>query len=139
MADKPQVRSTLPQIQPKLKKRRRLKWSKYRIQRRESTRKRTSAFIVENSDIGRTNAENVLLKRKLKTRTRAHGTAQWDKEAQRYTPLAWPMSPTWLSHKNYLNRIMKVCGVWIVERTSTCCHTTTHPSITSLSSTTQSM
>src|SRR5438876_6467994 len=107
MADKPQVRSTLLQIQSKLKRRRRLKRSKHRIQRRELTRKRTSAFIVENSDIGRTNAENVLLKRKLKMRTRAHGTAQWDKEAQRYTPLAWPKSPTWLSHKNYLNRTMK--------------------------------
>src|SRR5204863_8956191 len=115
MADKPQVRSTLLQIQSKLKRRRRLKRSKYRIQRRELTRKRTSAFIVENSDNGRTNAENVLLKRKLKTRMRAHGMAQWDKEVQRYTQLAWPMSLTWLSHKSYLNWTMKVCGVWIVE------------------------
>src|SRR5213079_1694691 len=137
MADKPQVRSTLPQIQPKLKRRRRLKRSKHRIQRRESTRKRTSAFIVENSDIGRTNAENVLLKRKLKTR--AHGTAQWDKEAQRCTPLAWPMSPIWLLHKSYLLRTTKVSGVWIVERTSTCCHTKTHSSTTILSSTIQRM
>src|SRR5436190_10645511 len=139
MADKPQVRSTLPQIQPKLKRRRRLKWSKHRIQRRELTRKRTSAFIVENSDIGRTNAENVLLKRKLKTRTQAHGTAQWDKEAQRYTPLAWPMSPIRPSHKSYLNQTMKVCSVWIVERINTCCYTRTHSSITTLSSTIQRM
>src|SRR5436309_2212877 len=109
MADKPQIRFMLPQIQPSLKRGRRLKRSKHRIQRRELTRKRTSAFIVENSDIGRTNAENVLLKRKLKTRTRAHGTAQWDKEAQRYTPLAWPMSPTRPLHKSYLNRTMSNC------------------------------
>src|SRR5216117_2189694 len=109
------------------------------LRNRLGRRRRVSVIIVERKDIGRTNVENVLLKRKLKTRTRAHGTAQWDKEAQRYTPLAWPMSPTWLSHKSYLNRTMKVCGVWIVERTNTCCHTTTNSSITTLSSTIQRM
>src|SRR5437667_12637562 len=129
----------LPQTQPNLRRRRRLKRNKHRTQCRELTRKRTNVFIVENLDIGKTNAENVLPKKRQKRKMRAQGTAQWDKEAQRYTLLAWPMPPIWPSHKSYLNQTMKVCGVWIVERTNTCCHTRTHSSITTLSSTIQRM
>src|SRR5436190_4292537 len=94
MVDKLQIRTTLPQTQPNLRRRRRLKWNKLQTQRRESTRKRINVIIVENSDIGRMNVGNILLKRKLRTKTRAHEMAQWDKEAQWYTLLAWPMSPT---------------------------------------------
>src|SRR5204863_8607700 len=115
------------------------KWNKHGTQRRELTRERTNVFIVENSDIGKMNAGNVLPKKRQKRKMWAQGMAQWDKVAQRYTLLAWPMSPIWPSHKSYLNQTMKVCGVWIVERTNTCCHTTTHSSITTLSSTIQRM
>src|SRR5271167_174909 len=103
----------LPLTQPNLRRRRSLKRNKHRIRCRELTRRRTSVFIVENSDIGKMNAGSELLKKRQKERTRAQGTAHWDKEAQQYTLLAWPMSPTRLSHKSYLNQIMKVCGVWI--------------------------
>src|SRR5436190_10164624 len=96
MVDKLQIRTTLPQTQPNLRRRRRLKWNKLRTQRRESTRKRINVIIVENSDIGRMNVGNILPKRKLKMKTRAHGMAQRDKEAQWYTLLAWPMLPMWL-------------------------------------------
>src|SRR5437667_4807191 len=91
MADKPQIRIMLPQTQPNLRRRRRLKRNKHRTQCRELTRKRTNVFIVENSDIGKMNAGNVLPKKRQKRKMRAHGKAQWDKEAQRYTLLAWPM------------------------------------------------
>jgi len=65
---------------------------------------------------------------KAKKENTSTETAQWDKEVQRYTLLAWPMSSTWLSQKSYSTRTMKVCGAWTVERTNICCLTSTHSS-----------
>ena len=139
MTNKFQIRIILSQTQSNLRRRKRLKWSKYWIQCRESTRRRINAFIVKNSNIERMNARNILSKKKQKMKMKTQRMTQWNKETQRYTSLAWSMSPTWLSHKSYLNQTMKIYDIWIVRWINIYYHIRIYSSIIILSLTIQRM